>query len=317
VLFFVLYSENVRRDVQKGPQIRKSFFSLLLLFIPSQPLYAMQTGTIQTNRVIVLFEKRLRATEEVTDIYPMLKMELEDTLGWRLGLRPTLLLIKDRKTFEGVAGSKLIVALAIPQENVIVIDYSRMNTRPFSLEITLKHELFHLLLNHHIGGANLPKWLNEGISMWMGDGLAEIIMDRKRSVLDEATLWGNYVSINRLTTSFPKEKKSLLLAYEESKSLVEYISNQFGRNGVLNKLKYLKDGYQVDMAILKGLSIPFDELEKRWHSHLRKRSTWFTYLPINLYEILFFLAVGIDNHVGIFVWAFIRLLMKKNELGGS
>lgn len=306
-MFLVLHSENFQPDHQKSPVIRKVYFSLFLLFIILfRPLYAEQTGIIQTNEVIVLFEEPLGiAAKEVADIYTGLKVELEETLKWRLNFRPTVLLIKNRKLFQKMAGSNLIVAFAIPQKNLVVIDYSKMNTHPFTLEITLKHELCHLLLHHHIRRVNLPKWLDEGISQWVSDGIAEIIMDKKRSVLKEATLSGDYININELAASFPEDKKSLLLAYEESKSLVEYISSKFGRNGILNILKHLKDGYEVDVAILKGLSIPFDELERRWHSHLRKRTTWFPYLTTNLYKILFFLAALMT------IYGFIRLLIKK------
>lgn len=289
--------------------IRKaSFFLFVLFIILFQPVYAEQTGIIQTNEVIVVFEEPLRsAAKEVTEIYAGLKVELEETLIWRLNFRPKVLLIKNRKTFERMTGSKFYVAFAIPQKKLVVIDYSKMNTHPFTLGTTLKHELCHLLLHHHIRRDNLPKWLDEGIAQWVSDCIAEIIMDTKQSVLKEATLSGNYISINGLTESFPEDKKSLLLAYEESKSFVEYINSKFGRNGILNILKYLKDGYEVDVAILKGLSIPLDELESRWHSHLRKRTTWFTYLTTNLYGILFFLAALIT------ICGFIRLLIKKRR----
>jgi hypothetical protein len=281
-------------------------YLFLLLIIFFQSLYAEQTGIIQTNDIIVLFEEPLRiAAKEVVDIYAGLKMELEETLRWRLNFSPTVLLIKNRKPFQRMAGSNIIVAFAIPKKNLVVIDYSKMNTHPFTLGITLKHELCHLLLHHHIRSTNLPKWLDEGISQWVSDGIAEIIMDKKQSVLKEAILSRNYISINKLKESFPEDKRSLLLAYEESKSLVEYIRSNFGRNGILNILKHLKDGYEVDVAILKSLSIPLDELESRWHSHLRKRTTWLTFMATNLYEILFFLGALIT------IYGFIRLLIKK------
>lgn len=285
----------------------KVFLSLFLLFIILfKPLYAQQLDVIQTNEVIILFEEPLRfAAKEVIDMYTGVKVELEETLQWRLNFRPTVLLVKNRKTFQRMAGSNLVVAFAIPQKRLVVIDYSKMNTHPFTLRIILKHELCHLLLHHYIKGANLPKWLDEGVAQWVSDGIAEIIMDKKQSVLSWATLSGNYISINELTANFPEDKKSLFLAYEESKSLVEYISGNFGRNGILNILKALKDGYEVDEAILKALSISFDELERRWHSHLRKRTTWLTYLASNLYGILFFLAALLT------IYGYIRLLIKK------
>lgn len=75
-----------------------------------------------------------------------------------------MLLIKDGKTFHRIAKNSLIVAIAIPEQYLIVIDYSKVHIHPFTLEVTLKHDVCHLLLHHHIPGDNLPKWLDEGIS---------------------------------------------------------------------------------------------------------------------------------------------------------
>ncbi len=287
----------------------KVFFSLLVLVTTViQPIFAGETVVIQTEDVAVFFEEPLRrAAKKVIDIYPGLREELERTIGWRLKSRPTLLLVRDSKTFHRMGGSNLIVAFAVPEKNLIVIDHSKVNRSPFTLGTMLKHELCHLLLHRHIREAILPKWLDEGVSQWASDGVAEIIMDRKRSVLKEATLSGNYIPIREMAEGFPEDKKSLLLAYEESKSFVEFINHELGRKAVLDILNRLRDGDEVESAILAGLSLPLDELEKRWHRHLRKRTTWFTYLATNLYVILFFLAALMT------IFGFIRLLMRKKR----
>ena len=300
--------QNFRADRQERPVIRGVFLSLfVILVIPFQPVFAEEAGEIQTNDVIVFFEGPLEsAANEVAEIYSGLKLELEETLGWRMSFRPKVLLINNRRTFTRIAGSHLFVALAIPQRKLVVIDYSKMNTAPFTLGTTLKHELCHLLLYHHIG-TNLPKWLDEGVSQWVSDGIAEIIMGRRPSVLKEAALSGNYIGIRELMESFPEDKRSLLLAYEESRSLVEYIHGKFGLEGIRSILANLKDGHEVDVAILKSLLIPLDELERKWHAHLRRKTTWFTYLTANLYVILFFLAALIT------IVGFIRIIIKKRR----
>jgi hypothetical protein len=96
-----------------------------------------------------------------------------------------------------------------------------------------------------------------------------------------------------------------VLAYEESKSLVEYMISAFGEEAVLSVLDYLEDGVEVDGAIIRSLSISLDELESRWLHHLKRRTTWATYLINHLYEILFFLAAMA------MIYGFIRRLMKK------
>jgi len=287
---------------------KKILFAIYLLLLLPTPLLGAQTSAIETDAVIVLFEEPLGvAAKEVVDIYPALREELEGTLGWRLNFRPAVLLIKDRKTFQKRAGSTLFTAFAVPGQGLIVIDYSRMAANPSTLRTTLKHELCHLLLHHHIQSANLPKWLDEGIAQWVSGGMAEIIMDRERFVLNRAVLSGNYITIRDLTTRFPVEEVPLLTAYEESKDLIEYIAREFGKNRILEILRYLKEGYTPDRAIHRSLFISLDELERKWLKNLRKRATWFTYLSVHLYQIIFFLGALLT------VFGFIRVLIRKRR----
>ena len=269
-------------------------------------LHAAQRSTLRDKDVIVLFDEPLRvAAEEAATLYPLLKKELENTLARPVNFRPTVVLIKESETFQRAAGTNLIVAFAIPEKNLMVIDYSKTRKDPFSIETTMKHELCHLLLHNYIKEGNLPKWLDEGVCQWVSDGISEIIMTQKRSVLDEAILSGRYISIRALTGHFPRDERYLVLAYEESKSLVEYMISSFGKEAVLSVLHYLEEGTEVDEALLRGLSISLDELESRWHHHLRRRITWVAYLINHLYEILFFLAAMV------MIYGFIRGLRKK------
>jgi hypothetical protein len=289
---------------------RKIFLFLFIFFaILIKPLYTEEFGIIQKKEVVVLFENSLEfAAKEVADIYPALKKELEKTFKWNFNFKAKVLLIKNSKKFQMITGSNLIVGIAIPKRYEIIINYSEFNKHPFAIKMTLKHEMCHLLLHHYIRRDNLPKWLDEGICQWISGGLGEIIMNKNRPVLSKAILKGEYISLRYLTNKFPKDKNSLLLAYEESRSLVEYINSKFGKNGILNILRYMKDGDEVDVAILKSLSISFEELEKKWHTYLRKKFTWITYLTYlgnHLYEILFFLSALLA------ICAFIKLLMKK------
>ena len=287
--------------------MRNRVLLVLFFFLIALPESLLATqAVLQSEEVLVQFEKPLEnAAKEVADIYPAVKAELENTFKWRLDFRPTVILIKDSKTFQKIVESSLIVAVAVPQKNLIVINNSKMNVHPFTLEITLKHELCHLMLHHHISEGNLPKWLNEGIAQWSSGGIAEIIMGESRDVLKQASLSGEFISLRELTDKFPEDERAVLLAYEESKSIVEYIIREFGASGLLQVLNHLKNGYDVDAAIFKGLSVPFYELENRWHDYLQKRTTWFTYFSNNLYNVLFFLA-GL-----ILTYGFIRFLLKK------
>jgi len=290
---------------------RKELFLLVIFFVLFHPsLHAEQASVIQTDEIVVVFEEPLRfVANEAVNIFPTIKSDLESSLNWTLDFRPTLVLTTNRERFEEMTGSGVVVAYAVPQRKLMVIDYTKMNTAPFSLGTIMKHELCHLFLHNRVKNGRLPRWLDEGISQLASDGIAEIMMSRKGSILDKAVLSNKLLSMKRLSQSFPRDKESLLLAYEESKSFVEFINHEFGRERILDLLGHLREGSEIDGAVLKSFSIPFDELERRWHTHLRKKITWFTYLANNLYTILFFLAALIT------IAGFVRMMIKKRRYG--
>ena len=95
------------------------------------------------------------------------------------------------------------------------------------------------------------------------------------------------------------------MAYEASNSFVEYIIRKHGINGIEKVVQNLKAGDTQEDAIVAGLSVSLDDLEKGWHDTLRKRVTWFRYVVNHMYEILFFLAALI------MIYGFIRVFRKK------
>ncbi len=276
-------------------------FSFLVLL---NPLYA-GTETLQTREVIIFFEESLKnVAVEVEKVYPAVKSELVRTLKWEVDFRPKIILVKDKDDFRRVVGSNIVVAFAVPDKNLIVLDTSRVYVKPFTLESTLKHELCHILLRRNIESKNLPRWLDEGICQWASGGIAEIIANGGEKTLEKATISDNVISIGNLTR-FPNDEKSLLLAYEESKSVVEYIVSEYQEQGILQVLEYLKQGYSADDSISKGLLVSTSELENKWIAHLKRRHSWFSYLSHNIYTILFFLAALAT------VYGFMRILKKK------
>jgi hypothetical protein len=244
--------------------------------------------------------------KEVAGVYPAVKKELVDTLKWDVYSRPDIVIAKNRNTFRKIVGSDIIVAFAVPQKNIIVLDISRIYTKPFTLETTLKHELCHLVLHRNIKQNNLPRWLDEGVCQWASGGVAELVTGGGDRVLSQATVSNNVIRIRSLD-KFPRDGKHLLLAYEESKSFIEYIIREYGENKLLQSLQYLKEGESIDDSFERSLSKSFLDVEQNWLAYLQRKYTWFSYISNNLYTILFSLA-GI-----ITLYGFFRLLKKKRD----
>jgi hypothetical protein len=256
--------------------------------------------------MIVAYEPSLEgAAGEVLRLYPELKKELQKIFVWRLDIKPQVVLVKNTQTFRKLFRNELFVAFAVPEKDLIVIDYSRMNRHPFSLRITFKHELCHLLLHRHISNHRLARWFEEGICQWASDGIGEIFIDRSGSGLDAAILAGRVLHLRQLTVKFPRDKPSLMLAYEQSKSVVNYIDRQHGKGTILDLLGRLKNGESMEDAAIKSLGISIEELENDWLAQLESTPRWLVYLADNLYGILFFLAALLT------ILGFVRRMMRR------
>jgi len=260
---------------------------------------------LENRELKILFESPLEsAAKEVANLYPFTRVELEKNLGWDLNVKPIVLLIRDRDRFQYIAGNPLIVGLAVSDSNMIVIDYSKMTRHPFSIRNTLKHEMCHLLLHHHIPERALPRWLDEGVCQWVSDWIGDI-MHQKPSCLNRAAIRGSFLSLRSLHHRFPSDKEAMLLAYEQSKSFVAHIIAQFGKEGILSVLEHMKKGENVEEAFLSALSTPLEELELQWRQAVRTKMSWLTHLSCYLYEILFALMAMMT------IYAFIKIIAKK------
>lgn len=284
--------------------------TLVLSVVTASYVRSVETvrGTLRTPYATIYFEGSLDAVaEKIASLYPIIEADLTGRLNLHLGYHPRILILNDRHLFQKMVGSSFFVAIAVPQKRLIVIDYSRMTGHPFTLRTTLKHELCHLLLHDYVAHGTLPRWLDEGIAQWSSDGMAEIIMKRNRFILRRAALTGRYIPLEHLENYFPAEENALLLAYEESKSIVEYIIEHHGMKALMNILEHLRNGDTVTDAVLTSLSIPLSELETDWQDDLRRKTSWLSFVSRYLYEILFFMAAMLS------IWGFAKLLKKRRD----
>jgi hypothetical protein len=263
--------------------------------------------SLKTPDLEVVYEDRSQTmAEEVVAMYPVVREELKQTLSWETDFKPRIILVRDRKVFTQAAGGEIFLAYAVPRRYLIVLDASRVYSKPFTLGTTLKHELCHLLLHHSIADTSLPRWLDEGVCQWASGGISELLAMDGSNALAKAIIGDRVMRMKDLET-FPQDEASVVLAYEQSKNLIEYIAGRYGRDSIVRLLTYARKGYTVDESVQKSLSVSFPELEHEWHAQLKRKYSWVSYLSSNLYTILFLLGGMIT------IYGFIRFLKKKRE----
>jgi hypothetical protein len=285
---------------------RRFIFAILFFLLSATGLPASKPAALESQELRVVYDGGIEQTARQTlQLYADTKQDLQALFQWPVAFRPTLVLINDRQKFQKMAGHPMVVAYALPHKNVMVIDNTRMTTSPFNLRSTIKHELCHLMLHDQISADRLPRWLEEGVCQWASDGLADIIMNTRRALLPAAILSERYFDLTALNQRFPQKKNALILAYEQSKSVVEYMSRTYGSQSVVDLLTLLRQGIRLESAIESRLGISSDQLEAQWREHLKQHISWFTYLSTHLYEILFVSAALLT------ILAYIRRVLRK------
>jgi Peptidase MA superfamily len=269
---------------------------LSFLFLISCNAYAAGREVFSGPGIVVRYEPFLRnAAVSLAGIYPGVKADLEMKTGWRVGFIPQVVLIRESGEFREGAGSDLVTAYAVPGENLIVIDYSKAGKTSFDLQATLEHELCHLLL-HRMVGPEIPRWLDEGIAQWSSGGAAEIMNPEEKDILKQAVLSRNLIPLKELDV-FPAQPRALILAYQESRSFIEFLESEYGADRLRAILHALANGKPPDSAIAETLSLDIRTVEEKWEAHMARKYSWPMYVADHLYWVLFF-AAGIATLLG-------------------
>jgi hypothetical protein len=291
-------------------RLNNTFFiviSIMVLFfiLPGQ-IQAEKPEVFETNEVIILFEPGIgESAQNVAQIFIEIKVKTEALFGWSYNQKPFIVLINNRDRFLKTADHPITIAYAVPNRNLIVIDYSKVVTTPFSLETTLTHEFCHLLLHDHI--PNIPRWLDEGLCQWASGGFDEIIYNLRQSALNQASMTGNLIPFESLSSGFPRSERARILAYEQSKSFITYLVRHFGENKILELLDQMARGEIFSEAFYNVYRTSLDQMELSWKETLRKDLTWFTYFSNHLYELLFVAGAFLT------IIGFLKLIRKKRQ----
>lgn len=283
---------NICTGTGLGPLIDMPGKVLLFILVASFcTSVACAAGMQQYNGqgVVVRYAPALRgAAVSLAGAYPGIRADLERKLGWKADFVPLVILIRRNSRFRESAQNDLVTAFAVPGEDLIVIDYSKMQGTPFDVGATLEHELCHLLLHRNVQSP--PRWLDEGVAQWASGGIADILNPGEKNILKQTSMSDRLIPLEDLSVFFPGKPRAFLLAYEESKSFVEYIVHRYGAGKLRAVLHGMKRGENVNSAIRNTLGLDLDSLQDAWKGSLRRRYSWPSYLADNLFWILFFAA---------------------------
>ena len=238
---------------------------------------------------------------------PRLKQDLADHFGRPFPGHVTVWLLNDGELFRQMIGRPYFAAFVQPGAGAMVIDNNQMHHGSLTLETTLKHELCHLMLHRRIAASHLPRWLDEGVAQWYSDGFSELLTAAGGEALRRAVLSDSIPSFDDVNWYFSQDQPSVILAYEASRSIVDYMIRQHGVEGLQRLLGALGEGAPLEAAFRAALGSSPGEFEAQWRNTLAKTDAWWVVGSVHFYEILFFTAAIIT------CIAFARLIVKKKR----
>ncbi len=130
----------------------------------------------------------------------------------------------------------------------------------------IPHEISHVVLHqattNPYGGP--PTWLDEGLAVHNQE-----IPDAEYPLLvEEAAREGRLIPLAALSASFPSDRDLAVLSYAESSSIVEFILDRHGPEGMAALVEAFAGGETADGGVRQALGISLSELEAAWRQTL-------------------------------------------------
>lgn len=172
----------------------------------------------------------------------------------REDMRPAL--VFRGEVFEG----QIVTLGTVVAEDIVIL----LGSDP-QLEVTIFHELTHVVLAQATDNpfTAMPAWLNEGLASY-NEGEVRSGYDR---ALASACRSDRLMSVRSLTSSTVGPEQ-VTLFYAQSRSLVEFLLEEHGREKMLQLLQAIREGNLIDDALEEVYGFHQDGLEALWRGWL-------------------------------------------------
>lgn len=213
------------------------------------------------------------------------RTELIEILGDSLTYRPKIYMRDNLQAFKELIGSAFPdwgAAAALPYREMIALKSPAHFRLGKSLRELVRHEYSHLALQHRLHHARAPRWLDEGVAMYIAFewGLGNNLAMSRAVILNSLVPLRDIENMNR----FPEGRAQT--AYAESYLAVKYLLDEYGVESFNILLDNLKTRKSIDAAFMAAVGGDFNEFEKEFFDYLKAR-----YNLMSLFGDLYFLWI--------------------------
>ncbi len=189
--------------------------------------------------------------------------------------------------------------VAYPSKNTIIVKDPLYFGRGVPVEILSAHELTHLLLHKAKGENYLPRWLEEGICIYLS-GESRV---GSKANLGRAAAADRLMGLPRVDRVLAFSSQQADLAYSESESATRYFIDRFEWRAMRDLLKYVKTGKEFEEAFYLATGLGYEDFQIEWMDYARDRYRWVFLLEI---ESLIWMAI-----VVLFIAAMIAVFIRR------
>jgi hypothetical protein len=236
-------------------------------------------------------------TMEADSVLTRARRTLINILRDSLPYKPAIYIVDDEKQFDRLAGGRIPdwgAAVAFPERKLIVIKSPDQYNLSRSLAELLAHEYSHLALSHRTGFIRPPRWLDEGLAMFVSmewswsDNLA----------MSRAGTFGKFVPLGEIEFVNRFNESKAHVAYAEAYLAVKYLHDQYGVNAFNRLINALASGQTENQALNGAIGGNLDEFDKEFEDYLKTR---FNMASLFMDTLLFWLALAVIVVVGGFL----------------
>lgn len=196
-----------------------------------------------------------------------------DRLEVSTGIRP----LGTVKLFIYASAQELQESLVFPQEwtggvSFTGFDIVAIGIPPGSLvwgQRAIAHELTHVVMDQLTFSciSDVPAWLSEGLATFNEDPVGATQPQYVNS-LNRAVGSDSLLSVRSLSGSFPTAQDAAILAYGQSFSLVDFLVNTRGTEGMESLLSAFRSGSTTDVALEHVYGFDQSGLEVAWRDYI-------------------------------------------------
>ena len=251
---------------------------VILLLLPVTASRAEErswTGLTERSEHFILYYRpeNERATTNLLAAAEREYNRITDLIGVRPDETIHLYLARDRQDFQQLTAGAVPewgIGVAIPARNRIVLITAGADRNNRSLRQVLAHELSHIILHRALEQRPPPRWLDEGLAMYISHE-----WEFGRSVVvARALLFGSLISLDEISRVNTFTHPQADLAYTESFLAVAFIVDRFGESALQEMIGELARSGDLDLAMGISLGMTYREFLRQWNEEVVRRFNW-------------------------------------------